>query len=344
MDRFVLCSFVVLPMFLGACGDDGGMVTPADGGGTPTDSGMEDAGDPSGDGGGSDDGGGLEDGGGGLCDELSCVNGTCEGEICDCDAGWTGAACDMLNAPADDGVLLWFDADHDASFEVGGFDQVDSWTARVAVNGPVVATPESDDKRPRRLDNQLNGRPTVGFDGVDDTLSSDGDGTTYWNGPDGVDSYTLFAVYQATVESQIAFAMVANTHSLGMAVGTGGRSGQVEALHRDAMAAGGVTPLQLVSLPDAIVLTDYNIVVLRVSETDVTLRVNGEEVANVELESGAIPLNIDQAIVNLGVDSIFYPESRYLGGALAEIIVFSGPLSASVTGAVEDYLGAKWGL
>jgi hypothetical protein len=239
---------------------------------------------------------------------------------------------------------LWFDADHEASLEIGDFGKVESWTSRAALNGPVVTTAEADNNKPVVIDAQLNGRPTVTFDGVNDSLSSDGDGFTFWDGLDGVESYTLFSVYQATVPDQIAFAALSNAHALGMAVGTGGRAGQVEALHGDTTAAAGVLPLQLVSQDNEIVLTDYNLVTLRISQTAASLRVNGEEVSNVALDE-PIALNVDDAIVNLGVDSIFYtPDSRYLGGALAEVLLFSGAMSSEDMGGVEDYLRAKWGL
>lgn len=349
-------SACLLALTMAACGDGQGSapdasVTTKDAGSqqdaaadaaadapdAPPDAGGE---DPPGDGGAQSDAEAESDSG--TCAE-SCVNGTCEGESCVCHAGFTGALCDALESPDTEGMLLWFDADHDDSFEIAQAQQVDFWTARHAVHGPVVASADADNHRPVRAANQLNGRPTVVFDGANDSLSTDGDGFTFWSGLEDVTGYTLFAVYQATLKSQIAFAALSNAHGLGIAVGTGGREGQVEALHGDSTAPAETFPLQLVSQDNAIVLTDYNLVVLQVTESAAMLRVNGEEVTSFELPD-PIDLNIAQAVINLGVDSIFYPDPRHLGGGLAEIILYSGGLPPADVEHVETYLQAKWGL
>ena len=121
---------------------------------------------------------------------LDCgANGGCvplqESEVmCGCDDGYAGDLCDtcapgfqmifrgdvggcMLIVPESDDMVLWLDADHDASFDIGPAGNVTAWRSRAGDETAFTAAGLVSG-RPSRV--EVGGRDWVHFDGEDDRL------------------------------------------------------------------------------------------------------------------------------------------------------------------------------
>jgi hypothetical protein len=108
-------------------------------------------------------------------------------------------------ATVDTGLVLWLDAG--AGVTKDGSDKVTAWEDRSGLLNHTAATGAG--TGPTWIDNVINGRPVLRFDGVDDLLTAPSQITN--------DNFTLFAVIKAT-----------NTHEVDTesATGTAGSSGQ----------------------------------------------------------------------------------------------------------------------
>ncbi len=283
-------------------------------------------------------------GDGGTCNSTTCINGTCDGDMCDCDSGWTGTMCDTLNEPTDDGVVLWFDADDEASFsvtDVAGEARVDSWATRTALPSAVTTTPGggAGERRPlRRVEaGSGNGRPVVTFSGTDQELSSNGG--DYWTGMNGVDEYTAFIVFSSSLVEQCAFGVTHRLGLSGVSICSGTVFASVAALHRDSTAPVSDEGSRLFSETDLATINQLHVVTVRIGAEASLLRLDGEDV-DVGGVSG--PLNLDESIVNIGVDVFGTLASQPLTGSVAEVIVFDGAFRDGTVAAIEAYLTAKW--
>jgi hypothetical protein len=297
------------------------------------------------------------DGGGTDC-ALGCVHGTCVVEsgveTCECDATYTGALCDDIDAPPPTGIVLWLDADDDSTTGGGDDAPLVLWTDRSGSGYALIAGPEPEvdagldggadasappapvdagppdgatDDIPLLVVNATNGRRVVRFDGNDcmrvRTFAALTD----------QDAYTIFVVGYGSDEAQTVLSGY-TTAGHGLRLETGGTS-SYRFLHR--MPFGNSGGDNLVST-DVFSQTQLDLVTAWRSTADHALRRAGNAEQTIARTAAAFDEDVTLAIGCLDADS----PSRHLLGDIAEILVYSRDLGEPERSAVEDYLSRKW--
>lgn len=320
----VRLPLLVGALLLSACGSDGTAVDPDMGAiaidmATPTgeDGGPGDAFTPP------------------ACDPESCANGSCAGDLCECEAGWTGELCDALDAPTETGIAFWFDADAADTMTMvdGEEEQLDRWDSRV---GEMWVGAQLVDEHPRVLTGGAsfaNGRPTVTFDGTDDRL------TGVWSAG-GTTEYTVFAAYSAMGgnESVLDITTQFSNEILRFRFGGAVDPFQVQATVED----GEAETESILSTAGNASLGEIVVVAVRVSESEVTFWRDGAEASTIALDSPLYGDGFDTPFVTLGSTDGSLGATELYSGSLAEVIAFDGAVTDEMLEAVSAYLDAKW--
>ena len=268
-----------------------------------------------------------------LCDPATCANGSCDGDVCNCDPGWTGELCDALNEPLEDGIAFWFDADAEETItqvdpEIAMLQQ---WDSRV---GPMTVVAQVNEY-PEILTGGAsfaNGRPTITFDGIADQLLG------IWSAG-GATEYTVFAVFNAIGGNQTIMDVQTQSADDVLRIRLGG---PVSPFQLQATVEDGATNDQSVLLTggDAAV-GDMVVMAVRVSASEVALWRDGAEADAMALTT---PLydGIETPFVTFGSTDASQAASEYYGGSLAEVIAFDAAITDGVVEAISAYLDAKW--
>lgn len=279
----------------------------------------------------------------------SCQIEADDSELCVCDEGYEGAACEMcvpgyvayrghciLDTPDVDGMALWLDADASGTLTVRN-DRVVRWTDRRGGAEAPEASVALSTLRPELVDAAMNGRSVVRFDGVDDRLN-----VQSFAGFAG-DDYTVFAlVYPRSIGSAGIFEASHSEFGVAAALdlvhpGQGGRF-----IHRvpltpsvqDSVLAQGFAPTQ----PTLIGVRRWTSGLLD------HYRMWGEDGGDV------MGLQVDDTLVeagNLGSLRLTLGTGltdETLDGDIAEIIVYERALEEPEAERVLLYLAAKWGV
>jgi hypothetical protein len=221
-----------------------------------------------------------------------------------------------------EGCALWLDASDEDSLTKDGSNLLATWGDKSSNgNSPTAAGGD----RPLFEVNQLNGLPTINFDGGDQMDLPSG----LFSIPNG--NNTIFIVSQRATESGSLETLISLSDSTAAdyfmiyssVVGT------VSFKSRDGAAG---------TLANAgNTLTDYNIYRGRRSGTTQALAVNGA--AEVTNSSGVSSAGIDSG--DIGASNA---DNIMLTGNIGEIIIYDRSLSAAEYGQVETYLSNKWGI
>lgn len=261
------------------------------------------------------------------CEDLTCTNGTCDGSgvepVCVCDAGWTGDACEDLDAPDAADTVLWLDATDSDSFTFDGVDVI-RWADRSPEEADFVSDAAS--TRPR-FDGVIGSNTAVQFDGVDDVLASDG-----YTGLTGELRYTAFFVVSTGADNNIL----------------AGYSGGNERMKLEDSGSGfGLVYTHTVPADsDAIFsgTTGYtqgetHVITVQRTNQETSLWVNGGHRLVLPASTPeAIPSAMDMV---LGADADD-DTSDPLDGLVGEIIIFPTNLDLESRRGVESYLSEKW--
>lgn len=244
----------------------------------------------------------------------------------DCPASGPG----LIESPDDiTGLIGWYDASDGASFTLDGDDRVDGWTDKSGngndlenEGGGGAAGPLHDGAT------TLNGLPVVVFDTPDRRLSA----------PSGIDQAQPFTVFVVGASTD-AFAGDFGSSYTWWSLGGPGASLQrrPDATHDFYVDAGG-SPSYPANRFAAVDGKPYYItVVVDDAGADSLARANGVE------QFSGLDLGGNDASTKLYVGSDSGGHAMGHGnGYIAELIVYSGHLSADDIAAVEDYLLRKW--
>jgi hypothetical protein len=224
------------------------------------------------------------------------------------------------------GLRLWLDASQ--GVEAGTGSVVTSWRERGAY-GHTVAQPDIA-KRPLLAPAALNGKPVLRFDGVDDSLRGTAFGSTLFKS--NAVSILIVQCQAANHPENATLAWnpddFANQVSLRLAF-----DGRLLFDYGDPTAGARVSATQPVGWGD-----NYHLVeAYRDAASRAAIRVDGLELAKRSL-AGRLQLDVAGSLAVGGDDYTF------LGGEVAEIIVYNRTLTPVEQRLVQLYLVAKYGL
>lgn len=267
------------------------------------------------------------------CDPAACTHGSCAGDVCECDPGWSGELCDALDEPFEDGVAFWFDADAAETITPVEDDpeELDLWESRV---GPLSLGTGLAHQSPRVLtagSSFANGRPTVTFDGSDDRLFG------VWQAGDTTE-YTVFAALNVLGGDETVMDVTTQLANGVFRLHLVGDPLEVRAEVEDADLA----TENLIATAGEASAGEMVVVALRVSDSDIVFWRDGTETERIVLDTPLYPEGLAHVFVTLGATDGSLASTEYYGGSLAEVITFDSALTDDELGSIAAYLAAKW--
>jgi len=200
-----------------------------------------------------------------------------------------------------------------------GSDFVSQWNG---INGTNIdVTQSTQTEKPKYIDNLINGRPALNFDGVNDQLTN----TT--NVPD-FSVVTVFIVGEISTSANRALVELSNgAANTGMIIFFNGTLDKFTFRIRD----GTTNNVELTeTFPIKGIFTGIG------DGTNATFRTNG-------LLRGTTPaLSMPEVISRLDIGGLAPPLSFPLDGPVGEVIIYDRALFASEVSLVEIYLSEKW--
>lgn len=234
-----------------------------------------------------------------------------------------------LSSPGDvaSGLSLWLKANQGVS---SSSDLVSSWADQSANSND--ASQATSDERPTLTSNNLNGNPTIVFDGTDDDLAG-GSGFSTADYFIVLDPDELITNDNAS-ESPIGYSTGSSNNALALGPITGSLTNEV--VTHSINAGTYVSGLQstTVSLSDPIIINFKN----NAGETQQELFIDGE--GQTVGTSGTFS-NLSDVAYTLGDDT---EEANTFGGSIAELISFSSRLTDAERRNVATYLAIKYGI
>ncbi len=274
-------------------------------------------------------------------DRGACVESTETGlRGCECDEGYGGETCEtcadgFAESPLGDcvpvpnllpGLQIWMDATNGDEMVVNDSDEVTSWSN---VIGSEVLVGQSGARPAFVADHWGEGRPALVFDGAD-RMATTGSTDAF------ADEYAVYLVVSAVSGGGQGVLSVRQSTNYGVILETFGPA-TYEYRHRNPFGTTGGDAVATLRPTDEVHLVRIRrtagLVQLSVAEgTDLSANESQEVGAN----SGALG---GSPLFELGRS-----ENGFLEGAIGEVLVFDGTLTADDRDMLVEYLGTKWGL
>lgn len=281
---------------------------------------------------------------------LECGDhGTCQldqqGErICSCDEGYQGAACDKcapgyvmgasgceLYTPSSTNLVLWLDAQEQTTTMIGD-PGVYTWADRRG-GGSALQAVSSGDARPQRVQNGLNGRTILRFDGNDNMTIAN------FPGLKGND-YTVFVVLKPNGSSAgtvlaLQHAEFGTMYSLRRMSSTTYRFS-----HRGTPAAGDGDFAQITFAAAETNTTKLLLTQRKSTPPFIWVLLSGNKGG----ELGGITGMDEPSEPNLSSTLSLRIGAGSLSGDLAEVLVYDRAVVQNEAKDIQAYLAAKWGI
>lgn len=234
------------------------------------------------------------------------------------------------------GLALWLDAADAATLTLDGSNNVSAWADKSGAG--LSAAQATTTKRPSYTStNRINGINIVDFDGTDDCLQ-----IASITLP--VDS-TIFAVFDQDNASTKQF-FIEHSSNAGSSNGFWIASITPAIVVRRAPHINSNVPSTLASIQGTAARVITGVVNRALSATGAInrMRLDGSELTMVASGSNSGTTVSESNVTDtLNIGARNNGASLAFDGGLAELLIYSGVLSAGNITAVEDYLSAKWG-
>jgi len=233
--------------------------------------------------------------------------------------------------PSSSNIQLWFRAD--AGVTTNGTGNVSVWADQSGIANN--ATNLTLANQPLWIDNALNGKPVLRFDGVNDELST-------LNNVNLTNGLSIFIVAMNAVRKdynglfRIHSAPYSGSSDLEIywQAGSSGSGNPVYGLNRGGTFGG----LQAINVqPPAGNYYLYDVIASTIAETQ---RVSGVTPSSSPLGAPKLPAGVNPAHIGIGVGFT----SGILQGDIAEVVVYNTALSTTDRTFVENFLADKYGL